>query len=244
MKNTKLILAACALTASASAFAERPNTYVFVNALYSDIGTDIKDESTVDPARTGTPATTTWSIDPSKPAFSEGDVSDSDTGFRIGAGLNFAGHWALEVSMSLYGEAIDTLNDDIEIATRARAFSVDVLRYFDLTDSFSLYGKAGLDAWTTDIRATQRGKQSDSDKDSNYLPSIAFGARYALAQNIDLTAELSYRLYTAEYTQFAQQFDPSVPPGSLDALNTKGRYETIDTDVELVTFALGAAYRF
>lgn len=248
MKNTNVILAACALVASASAFAERPNTYAFVNAIYSNFTTDIKDTSTVDPARVGSAATEIWSIDPAKPAFSEGDVSDSDSGFRLGGGLNFAEHWGIEVSYALYGEAIDTLDvgggNDIELATRARSVSFDVIRYFDITDSFSLYGKTGIDAWTTDIRALQQGKEADNDKDSGYIPSIGAGARLALAKNFDLTAELSYRFYDADYTQFVQKRDPTVPPGSADQLNTEGKYEEIGTEVEIISFSVGAAYRF
>lgn len=248
MKNTHLVIAALAMTASASSFAERPNTYVFVNALYNSITTDIKDTSTVDPARTGSNATEEWSIDPAKPNFAEeGDVSDTSAGFRVGGGINFAEHWGMELAFNYYGEAVDTLKidgaNDIELTTKARSISVDVIRYFDITNDFSLYGKAGIDAWTTDIRAQQRGKQADSDKDSDYMPSIAFGARYALNNNIDLNAELGYRFYNAEYTQFAQVNNPDAVSGTED-LNTEGRYEKIGTDVEIVSFSVGAAYRF
>lgn len=250
MNKTNLMIAILgAATLSTPALAERPNTYVFVNALYNNITTDVKDSSTVDAARVpGGPATTTWSIDPTKPAFSEGDVSDADVGVRVGGGLNFADHWGIEVSFAYYGETLDTLEvgggNDLELTTRARAFSVDVIRYFDLSDSFSLFGKVGVDAWSTDIRALQQGKDADSDKDSGYIPTVGVGARYALGENVDLLAELSYRLYTAQFNQYQTQLDPTVPPGSINDLNTNGRYDEIDTDVEIIGFSLGAAYRF
>jgi opacity protein-like surface antigen len=247
MKKISSLLVAGALSVSAAAWADKSSTYVFVNALYNDVGSDVKDASTFDPARTGPAATTTWSIDPAMPVFGKGDVSDDDVGFRIGGGLNFAEHWGVEVSFAQYGTAVDTLElgggNDIELATRARSFSVDVIRYFALTDNFSLYGKAGIDAWSTDIRAHQQNKDADSDKDSGYMPTIGIGARLSVHDNIDITTELSYRLYNSAYKQHAQQANPTVPPGSME-LNTSGRYEEVDIDVEIVSFSIGAAFRF
>jgi len=232
--------------ASSAAFAEKPNTYVFVDGLYSNFVTDVGDESAIDPARTTTP-TNSWSIDPGKPVFSKGDVSDPDSGVRIGGGLDFADNWAVEVAFALFGEATDTLentaNGDIEVATRARTFSVDFLRYFDITDSLSLYGKAGLDAWTVDIRSQQIGKDTDRDRDSGYMPSLAIGAKMDIGDAWFLRAELSYRVYSAEFSQYQTRNNPEqpVPAGELDVV---GRYDTIDVDVKLTTFSLGAAYRF
>jgi opacity protein-like surface antigen len=247
MKKLNLIATLLGATvASSAAFAEKPNTYVFVDGLYSNFVTDVGDESEVDPARTTTP-TNNWSIDPSKPVFSKGDVSDPDGGVRLGGGLDFAENWGIEVSLSLFGEGTDTLdnntNGDIELATRARTFSVDFLRYFDLTDWLSLYGKAGLDAWTVDIRAKQTGKDTDRDRDSGYMPSIAIGAKMDIGDAWLIRAELSYRVYTAEFSQYQTKNNPvqPVPEGELDAL---GRYETLEVDVKLTTFSIGAAYRF
>lgn len=231
------------MLASSAAFAEQPNTYVFIDGLYNNIATDIGDESALDPARTNT-ATANWSIDPSKPAFSKGDVSDPAGGVRVGGGLDLAENWGIEVSLSLFGEGTDTLtggaNGDIEVATRARTFSVDFLRYFALTDQLSLYGKAGLDAWTVDIRAKQIGKESDRDRDSGYMPSIGIGAQMALGEAWTLRAEVSYRFYNAEFRQYQSRNNPD-PNGELDV---EGQYEEVQADVEVTSFSLGAAYRF
>lgn len=248
MKKLNLIATLLGATvASSAAFAEKPNTYVFVDGLYTDIATDVNDASEVDPART-TAATDNWSIDhQAKPIFSKGDVSDPAGGARIGGGLDFAEHWAVEVSLSMFGEGTDTLknptNGDIEISTRARTFSVDFLRYFDITDSFSLYGKAGLDAWTVDIRAKQIGKDTDRDRDSGYMPSIGVGAKLDLGDAWLVRAEVSYRFYDAEFSQYQTRNNPIQPPQN-DEADVVGRYEKISADVKLTTFSLGAAYRF
>lgn len=229
--------------ASATAFAEKSTTYVFVDGLYADIVTDVKDASEVDPARATDP-TNNWSVDPAKPVFSKGDVSDPAAGARLGGGLDFAENWGVEISFSLFGEGTDTLENsttgDIEISTRTRTFSVDFLRYFDITDNFSLYGKAGIDAWTVDIRAKQIGKDTDRDRDSGYMPSLAIGAKMDLGDSWFVRAELSYRVYNAEFSQYQTKNNP-VAGQDLDVV---GRYEKIGADVKLTTFALGAAYRF
>jgi len=231
-----------ATVASSAAFAAKPNTYVIINGVYSNIATDIGDASTVSDSATD------WSIDAAtKPAFSEGDVSDSGAGFRLGAGMTLSENWAIEISYALLGKGTDTLKDqtngDIEITTRARSASLDVLRNFNITDQIHLYGKAGIEAWTVDFRAKQTGKDADHDNDSGYMPTIGLGAKYDLNDAVSLQAELSYHLYQAEFSQYETKANP-VTPVPEGGLNVLGRYNKIGADVEIVSFSLGAAYRF
>jgi len=241
MKNFSLIATLLGATlASSTAFAAKPNTYVFFDGLYNNIATDIKDASTA------SAVAAEWSIDAAnKPIFSKGDVSDPDSGLRIGGGLDFAEHWGIEVSFALFGEGTDTLtnqtNGDIEIATRARTFSVDFFRYFSLTDNFRLYGKLGVDAWTVDLRAKQVDKDTDRDRDSGYTPSIGAGAKWDLNDAWSLRTELSFRRYAAEFSQYEYKSNPAATG---DQLDVEGHYKKIGADVDVVSFSLGAAYRF
>jgi len=241
MKNASLIatLLGTAL-ASSTAFAAKPNTYVFVDGLYNDIAADIKDESNVSTNAAD------WSIDSAnKPVFSKGDVSDPDSGLRLGAGLDFAENWGIEVSLALFGEGTDTLESqssgDIEIATRARAFTIDFLRYFAITDNIRLYGELGLDAWTVDIRAKQIGKETDRDRDSGYIPVVGVGAKWDLGDAWSLRTELSFRRYAAEFSQYEYKSNPTATGTQLDV---EGQYDKIGIDVDVISFSLGAAYRF
>jgi len=241
MKNASLIATLLgAALASSTVLAAKPNTYVFVDGLYDNIATDVKDDSTV------SAVATEWSIDAAnKPIFSKGDVSDPAGGARIGGGLDFAENWGLEVSFALFGEGTDTLqkqvSGDIEIATRARTFSVDFFRYFALTDNIRLYGKLGLDAWTVDIRAKQIGKDTDRDRDSGYTPSIGAGAKWDLNDAWSLRTELSFRRYAAEFSQYEYKNNPTATGNQLDV---EGQYGKIGATIDVTSFSLGAAYRF
>jgi len=226
---------------SSAAFAAKPSTYVFLDGIGSNISTDVKDESTVSTSATD------WSIDAANmPAFSKGDISDSAGGARLGMGMNFAENWAVEGSLAIFGEGTDTLqnqtNGDIELATRVRTYSLDFLRYFHITDQVSIYGKAGIDAWTVDIHTKQIGKRSDRDRDSGFMPTIAIGAKYELNDNWALRAELDYRQYNAEFSQYQTRKNPLA--GAPNQLDVEGKYEKIGVDVEIISISAGAAYHF
>ena len=89
-------------------------------------------------------------------------VDGDDNSFGLGAGVHLGQYFALQVEYHDYGSVpglgspcSDAADVCIEIlvpvAAESRALSVAVLPQFPLTDRFTVYGKAGIVAWESEV---------------------------------------------------------------------------------------------
>lgn len=185
-------------------------------------------------------------VDPQVPAFT---ASDTDGYFAVGGGFIMNEYLAFELLLNQYGKAEDVVNSEINFDTKVRSFTVGVVGKWPISDSFSLYAKTGLDAWSADFTFsgtwdyddnpnTTGAQQKITDKDRGYSVFLGLGADYKIIDNLTVFVEYGLHPYAAEYTYYVTE--QAVSEGEPD----KSRYETVDVDLTISTFSLGLNWAF
>jgi OOP family OmpA-OmpF porin len=123
---------------------------------------------------------TSFSVDTS--ALPGATLDDSDTGFKIFGGFQFNKHLGAEVGYVDFGKVgvSGSATGDVGVT----AYTVAGVGTLPLNESFALFGKVGMWAWTS--KSSIAGTSGDSGSDVFY----GIGGRYNLSKNWGLTLEL------------------------------------------------------
>jgi OOP family OmpA-OmpF porin len=128
-------------------------------------------------------------------------LTSSDKGkstqWRLQGGYRFNPNFALEAGYMDLGKSKYTASYNQGAASgelKSGGIDVAALGILPLSDSFSIFGKAGIIGAKTDSKLTATGLSSSSWKSTTHeiLPLVGVGATYKLSQNFDLRADYDY----------------------------------------------------
>lgn len=238
----KLIKGLCTVALFTLSFGVASEPYVVLMLGASDIEADV---DAISAPPTGT------IVDPEVPAFT---ASDSDGYFAIGGGFIMSEYLAFEFLLNQYGKMEDTVNSNVTFDAKARSFTVGVVGKWPLSDSFSLYAKTGLDAWSADFSFRELGDhdgdnltgdtwQKTTDKDRGYSLFLGLGADYKIMDNLSGFIEYGFHPYAAEYKYYVTEPAITDPDGVIIEPD-KSHYETVDVDLTVSTFSVGLNWAF
>ncbi len=238
----KLIKGLCAASLFALSFSAVGEPYVVLMLGSSDIEADV--DAIIAPP-TGT------IVEPEVPAFT---ASGNDGYFAIGGGFIMNEYLAFEFLLNQYGKVEDTVNSNVTFDAKVRSVTVGVVGKWPLSDSFSLYAKTGLDAWSADFAFKELGNhdgdvstddtwQKTTDNDRGYSLFVGLGADYKIMDNLSGFIEYGFHPYAAEYKYYVTE--PAITgPGGVIIEPDKSRYEAVDVDLTVSTFSLGLNWAF
>jgi OOP family OmpA-OmpF porin len=123
--------------------------------------------------------------------FTVAGVDDSDTAFKIYAGYTFSEFISVEAAYIDAGAPTDQIGQ-FAIQFDLSAVNVSVIGHLSLTDSFELFGKAGLASYDYDaeqrLNGTLIGTGGDSDQDVSY----GFGGTYFFSAPFEIRGEYEF----------------------------------------------------
>ncbi len=132
-----------------------------------------------------------------------GDCDDKDTAFRIGAGVEFAPMYAVELTYLNHGEATDNLSEVVSgvnafdnYSIEAETFALQVGATVNVAPQFNVYGKAGVALTKAEgvnsygiVNGIQFADRTDDDTTGAIL---SIGAQYAVMPNLMLDLQLDH----------------------------------------------------
>lgn len=129
---------------------------------------------------------------------SSSSTDDTDTGWKLFAGYRFMKYLAVEGAYTDLGKftAHSTITAPgagiVDTEIKANAWTISALGILPLGDSFSLFGRVGVNLWSTDISATGSGtggtaSASESDDGTDWVYGV--GAAYNFTNNLSLRGE-------------------------------------------------------
>lgn len=114
--------------------------------------------------------------------FTVAGIDDSETAFKVYAGFTFNEFISVEAAYIDAGEPVENINNVVTLQFDLTAVNLSVVGHLPLTESFELFGKAGLVSYDYDGQQTVNvlgtsitQNVSDSDQDVSY----GFGAAYS-----------------------------------------------------------------
>ena len=125
-------------------------------------------------------------------------TDDSDTGWKVFAGYRFMKYLAVEGAYTDLGEftAHSTVTSPsagiVDSSIETDAWTISALGILPLGDSFSLFGRVGVNLWSADISATGSGggvtaSASDDDDGTDWVYGV--GAAWNFTNNLSLRGE-------------------------------------------------------
>lgn len=123
--------------------------------------------------------------------FTVAGVDDSDTAFKVYAGYTFNEFISVEAAYFDAGqptEQIDTLTLQFDLS----AVNFSAVGHLPLTESFELFGKAGLASYDYDGQASINGVMVSTGDDSDQDVSYGFGATYSFAGPFEIRGEYEF----------------------------------------------------
>ena len=154
-----------------------------------------------------------------------GDCDDKDTAFRIGAGVEFAPMYAVELTYLNHGEAADqfsTVGYAESYTLKADTIALQGSAFVNVAPQFNVYGKAGIALTQADVDYSERGfafgvgyqlTESRSSDTTGLIVSV--GAQYALMPNLMADIQVDYLPSAVDFEEF--NFDSNITTISVGA---------------------------
>ena len=123
--------------------------------------------------------------------FTVAGVDDSDTALKVYAGYTFSEFISLEAAYFDAGQPTEQI-DTVTVQFDLSAVNVSVIGHLPLTETFELFGKAGLASYDynseTRVNGVLVGTGDDSDQDVSY----GFGAAYRFSVPFEIRGEYEF----------------------------------------------------
>lgn len=114
------------------------------------------------------------------------------TGFKIYGGYQFNKNWAAEMSYVDLGK-FSAQSNFLNTTVKTSAFTLSAIGSLPVSDQFSVFGKLGLAAKTTNVdEFTPSYNYTYSEKKTTTAPLIGFGAEYRFTPSLALRGEYEY----------------------------------------------------
>jgi OOP family OmpA-OmpF porin len=123
--------------------------------------------------------------------FTIAGVDDSDTALKVYAGYTFNQFISIEAAYIDAGEPAEQINS-VTLQFDVSVVNVSVIGHLPLTESFELFGKAGLASYDYDAVLSFNGLTSDGGDDSDQDVSYGFGAAYSFAGPFEIRGEYEF----------------------------------------------------
>lgn len=123
--------------------------------------------------------------------FTVAGVDDSDTAFKVYAGYTFNQFISLEAAYFDAGQPTEQIGS-FAIQFDLSAVNVSVIGHLPLTETFELFGKAGLASYDYDAETRFNGTVVDTGDDSDQDVSYGFGAAYRFAAPFEIRGEYEF----------------------------------------------------
>jgi OOP family OmpA-OmpF porin len=123
--------------------------------------------------------------------FTVAGVDDSDTAFKVYAGYTFNEFISVEAAYIDAGQPTEKING-VSLQYDLSAVNVSVIGHLPLTESFELFGKAGLASYDYDAVLSFNGLTVDGGDDSDQDVSYGFGATYSFAGPFEIRGEYEF----------------------------------------------------
>lgn len=123
--------------------------------------------------------------------FTVAGVDDSDTAFKVYAGYTFNEFISLEATYIDAGEPTEQIGA-FSMQFDLSAVNVSVIGHLPLTETFELFGKAGLTSYDYDAVVRLNGVQVGTGDDSDQDVSYGFGAAYSFPGPFEIRAEYEF----------------------------------------------------
>lgn len=122
--------------------------------------------------------------------ISNTECEDSKVAGRVIGGYQFNENFAIEGAYASIGEAeIRDLNSPASVKFDGSALSLSLLGIAPLSDSWSLYGKAGIGRWDIEATATDSSGASVSGDDDGTDPVFGAGLMWTIKKGYHLRFE-------------------------------------------------------
>jgi OOP family OmpA-OmpF porin len=123
--------------------------------------------------------------------FTVAGVDDSDTAFKVYAGYTFNQFISLEAAYIDAGEPAEQINS-VTLQFDLSAVNVSVIGHLPLTESFELFGKAGLASYDYDAVLSFNGLTVGGGDDSDQDVSYGFGGAYSFPGPFEIRGEYEF----------------------------------------------------
>jgi OOP family OmpA-OmpF porin len=123
--------------------------------------------------------------------FTVAGVDDSDTAFKVYAGYTFNQFISLEAAYIDAGEPTEQINS-VTLQFDLSAVNVSVIGHLPLTESFELFGKAGLASYDYDAVLSFNGLTVGGGDDSDQDVSYGFGGAYSFPGPFEIRGEYEF----------------------------------------------------
>ena len=123
--------------------------------------------------------------------FTIAGVDDSDTAFKVYAGYTFGEFISVEAAYIDAGqptEQIGSFTTQFDLT----AVNVSVIGHLELTETFELFGKAGLASYDYDAETRLNGILVGIGDDNDQDVSYGFGAAYSFAGPFEIRGEYEF----------------------------------------------------
>lgn len=123
--------------------------------------------------------------------FTIAGVDDSDTAVKVYAGYTFNEFISLEAAYFDAGQPTEQI-DSVTLQFDLSAVNVSVIGHLPLTESFELFGKAGLASYDYDAETRVNGVLVGTGDDNDQDVSYGFGAAYRFAGPFEIRGEYEF----------------------------------------------------
>jgi OOP family OmpA-OmpF porin len=123
--------------------------------------------------------------------FTIAGVDDSDTALKVYAGYTFNQFISIEAAYIDAGEPAEQINS-VTLQFDLSVVNVSVIGHLPLTESFELFGKAGLASYDYDAVLSFNGLTVGGGDDSDQDVSYGFGGAYSFPGPFEIRGEYEF----------------------------------------------------